>query len=104
MAIVGYSRICQGFMEFDKHLPVILNSLKKDDLLIITADHGNDPSAPGTDHTREYIPILNYCKQMHSGQNIGIRQSFADIAATIADALAINFKCPGTSYFSAIQN
>ena len=102
----GHRRDLPGYakclMEFDVQLPAILASLKADDLLIITADHGNDPSAPGTDHTREYIPILTYNKLMNAGKNIGIRQSFADIAATIADALGVAFKSPGKSFFSEI--
>ena len=90
-------------MEFDNHLPEILESLKEDDLLMITADHGNDPTAPGTDHTREYIPILNYGSKIKAGIDIGVRESFADIAATIADALGIDFATKGKSYYSMID-
>lgn len=104
--LYGHRRDIEGYakclMEFDQHLPSILNSLKKDDLLIITADHGNDPSAPGSDHTREYIPILNYGKYIKGGQTIGIRHSFADIAATVADALEVEYETEGESYFSLI--
>ncbi|MFT5165230.1 MAG: phosphopentomutase [Saprospiraceae bacterium] len=99
--VAGYAN---ALMAFDQELPNILSSLKEDDLLILTADHGNDPSAPGTDHTREYIPILNYGKTVKPDRNIGIRKSFADIAATIAEALDIDFNAPGESYFSIIQN
>ena len=106
--LFGHRRDIEGYakslMEFDQQLPKIIAQLKKDDLLIITADHGNDPSAPGTDHTREYIPILTFGKQMSSGKNIGIRESFADISSTIAEALEINFETPGQSYFSSLQN
>lgn len=99
--IIGYAK---ALMEFDEQVPALLNTLKKDDLLIITADHGNDPSAPGNDHTREYIPILTYGTMVKAGKNIGTRQSFADIAATIAEALGIDFRAPGESYFSEILN
>ncbi len=105
--LFGHRRDIPGYanclMEFDQHIPVLLNSLRDDDLLIITADHGNDPSAPGTDHTREYIPILTYNKKIKGGKNIGIRNSFADISATIAEALGIEFRTQGESYFSALQ-
>lgn len=97
--IAGYAKC---LMEFDAQIPTILQNLQNDDLLIITADHGNDPSASGTDHTREYIPLLNYGKMVKAGQNIGTRQSFADIAATIAAALNVDFKTPGASYLSEI--
>ena len=93
--IPGYAN---ALMEFDARLPEITDSLRPDDLLIITADHGNDPSAPGTDHTREYIPILNYRINSSKGENIGVRNSFADIAATIAEALEVPLNTPGVSY------
>jgi len=105
--LFGHRRDIPGYakclMEFDQHIPTLLNSLKDDDLLIITADHGNDPSAPGTDHTREYIPILTYNKKIKGGKNIGIRNSFADISATIAEALGVAFETAGESYFSKLQ-
>ena len=105
--LIGHRRDVEGYahclMEFDNHLPEILESLKEDDLLMITADHGNDPTAPGTDHTREYIPILNYGSKIKAGIDIGVRESFADIAATIADALGIDFATKGKSYYSMID-
>lgn len=105
--LFGHRRDIEGYakclMEFDAYLPEMLNNLKDDDLLIITADHGNDPSFTGNDHTREYIPILNYGKKIKKGHNIGIRNSFADIAATIAEALNIEFATQGESYFSLIN-
>lgn len=97
--IAGYAH---ALMEFDAYLPEITSNLKADDLLIITADHGNDPSFRGNDHTREYIPILNFGTQVKAGVHIGTRNSFADIAATIADALNIPYTTPGISYFDAI--
>jgi len=104
--LFGHRRDIEGYakalMEFDAYLPEITGSLKENDLLILTADHGNDPSAPGNDHTREYIPILNYGVKVKPGYEIGIRQSFADIAATIAEALQVDFASPGKSYLPEI--
>ncbi len=104
--LFGHRRDIPGYanclMEFDARLPEITDALRPDDLLIITADHGNDPSAPGTDHTREYIPILNYAQSLSKGKDIGVRNSFADIAATIADALDVPLKTPGVSYFNEL--
>lgn len=104
--LYGHRRNVEGYakclMEFDSHLPLIIDSLQEDDLLIITADHGNDPTAPGTDHTREYIPILNVGHQIQNGIDIGTRESFADIAATIAEALGIKFATKGKSYYPSI--
>jgi len=103
--LYGHRRNIEGYarclMEFDTQLPVILEHLRPDDLLIITADHGNDPSAPGTDHTREYVPILNYGKNI-APKNIGVRRTFADIGTTIVDALGVDSDTKGASYLSEI--
>ncbi|TMP80731.1 phosphopentomutase [Pseudoalteromonas phenolica] len=77
---VGYA---EALKQFDDFLPTILNKLQKDDLLIITADHGCDPTAPGTDHTREYVPVLAYTPGIDNIA-LGERQSFADIGQTLA--------------------
>ncbi len=98
--VPGYAK---SLMEFDARLPEITAALRPGDLLIITADHGNDPSAPGTDHTREYIPILNFSPSISKGKNMGVRNSFADIAATIAEALDVPLKTPGVSFFQELQ-
>ena len=95
----GYAR---ALMDFDRQLPDLIDVLKPDDLLIITADHGNDPTAHGTDHTREYIPILNYGNRIIPGKNIGLRKTFADISATIAAALNVPFSGAGNSYLRTI--
>lgn len=73
---------------FDKKLAIILNLLRPDDLLCITADHGNDPTTPSTDHSREYVPLLVYGKSIQSGIHLGIRPTFADLGKTIAQAFA----------------
>jgi len=105
--LYGHRRNIEGYaqclMEFDRKLPEITSSLQENDLLIITADHGNDPSAPGTDHTREYIPILNYGNSIAPGKDMGVRKSFADIAASIAEALEIELDTDGESYFGLIK-
>ena len=82
--IEGYAKALEYF---DSKLPIIIENMKDTDLLIITADHGNDPSTPSTDHSREYIPILIYGKQIKENVNIGTRETYADIGETILDIL-----------------
>lgn len=84
--IEGYARALE---EFDSFLPEIIENLKQDDILIITADHGCDPSTPSTDHSREYVPIIAYGKDLKQNVNIGIRKTYADISATILDLLNV---------------
>ena len=104
----GHRRDVEGYAkaieEFDIFLPKLMAALQPDDLLIITADHGNDPTHHGTDHTREYIPILNVGEKIKKGENIGTRSTFADISATIADAFGIDFSTNGVSYLPQILN
>ncbi len=104
--LYGHRRNIPGYanclMEFDSQLPHILEAMKDSDIMIITADHGNDPSFKGTDHTREYVPILAVGTQVLPGDTIGRRSSFADIAATIADALQLDFDCEGKSFLAQI--
>lgn len=80
--IDGYARALEYF---DNKLPEIIRNMKDTDILIITADHGNDPSTPSTDHSREYVPILVYGKEVKENINLGIRNTYADISATILD-------------------
>ncbi|HMT54585.1 MAG TPA: phosphopentomutase, partial [Saprospiraceae bacterium] len=82
---------------FDAKLPEIMSKMKEDDILIITADHGNDPTWTGTDHTREYIPILIYGQNVPKAYNFGVRNSFVDIAATVSEALGMDFETTGSS-------
>lgn len=96
----GYA---QALEEFDKRLPEIIGVLEDNDLLIITADHGCDPTFKGTDHTREYIPILVFNKKMKKGKSLGIRNSFADIGATIEDYLLKTSKLDGRSFLSEME-
>lgn len=87
--LYGHRRDREGYLkaleEFNYYLPILLKNLHKDDLLIITADHGNDPTYKGTDHTREYIPILMYNPLFKKGRRLEDRDTFADIGATILD-------------------
>lgn len=80
--VAGYTN---AMNEFDKWLGGFVAQMKEDDLLMITADHGCDPATPSTDHSREYVPLLVYGKQAKAGVNLGTRNTFADIAATVVD-------------------
>ncbi|MGL5506933.1 MAG: phosphopentomutase, partial [Paraclostridium sp.] len=81
----------------------IMAAMKEDDVLIINADHGNDPTYKGTDHTREYIPVLVYGKSIKQGLNLGTRNSFADIGATVADMLNVKMTKHGHSFKSEVM-
>ncbi len=91
-----------GLKEFDAWLPEFLNRLKNDDLVIITADHGNDPTTPSTDHSREYVPLLVYGKGFKKNVDLGIRKTFADIQATLAEYFEIPKTDAGESFLSQI--
>lgn len=93
--IKGYAKALEYF---DSKLPTILENMKETDILIITADHGNDPSTPSTDHSREYIPILIYGKQIKENINIGTRATYADIGETILDILNMPLLKTGKSF------
>ncbi len=96
---VGYATALEAF---DKSLPSILRKLKDDDLLIMTADHGNDPTFHGTDHTREYVPLFVYHNNIKTGSSLGIRKTFADVGATIAQNFNIPSPKNGTSFLKSI--
>ena len=81
--IEGYAK---GLEEFDVRLGRITENMTDEDLIMICADHGCDPSWTGTDHTREYVPILCWHKRMSSPVNLGTRKTYADMAATVSDA------------------
>jgi len=106
-ALYGHRNNPRGYADaleaFDQRLPEILAHLKQSDILIITADHGNDPTTPSTNHSRERVPILIVGSDVTPNIDLGTRQSFADVAATIAELLGIdNFKSPGISFASNI--
>lgn len=105
-ALFGHRRDPEGYgkalEEFDARMPEIMSKLRKDDLLIITADHGNDPIHEGTDHTREFVPLLVYSPNFTSGGALPLRSTFADIGATIAENF--NAKAPefGVSFLQSL--
>lgn len=102
----GHRRDPEGYgkalMEFDARVPELLAALKENDLLIITADHGNDPTHHGTDHTREYVPILAYYKNLETGKNLGVRETFADLGATIAENFEVKMPNIGQSFLAQL--
>lgn len=97
----GYAN---ALKEFDTRLPEIMAAMKDEDVLIITADHGCDPTTSSTDHSREYIPVLVYGKQLNAGVNLGIRRGFGDIGATVLDLLGLAAEIDGTSFKGEITN
>ncbi|MHC5547589.1 phosphopentomutase [Bacillus subtilis] len=106
-ALFGHRRDPEGYgralEEFDARLPEVFEKMREDDLLIITADHGNDPIHHGTDHTREYVPILAYSKKHKKAQMLPLADTFADIGATIADNFQTNKPKYGKSFLSLLQ-
>lgn len=92
--LYGHRRDAAGFGQalevFDRWLPSLLAALQPGDLLIITADHGCDPITPGTDHTRESVPLICWHPQLTAGPSLGVRRSFADIAATVAELYGLS--------------
>lgn len=104
--VYGHRNDCDGYAkaltEFDASLPDIMGGLREDDMLIVTADHGCDPGDVSTDHTREYTPLVVYGKRL-GAVNLGTRDSFADIAATVAEYLGVAFECEGKSFLGEIS-
>ncbi|MDY4694424.1 MAG: phosphopentomutase, partial [Blautia sp.] len=93
-ALWGHRRNVEGYgreiEKFDKNLGVLMKELREDDLLILTADHGNDPTYTGTDHTREYVPFLAYSKKMKKGGPMENEDTFAVIGATVAENFGVD--------------
>ena len=107
-AMYGHRRNPKGFgqalMDFDKRLGNVLDEMKPDDLLMITADHGNDPGFKGTDHTRENVPLLVYSPSMNKpNQSLGLRKTFSDLGATILENFNVE-PVKGTSFYKEISN
>ena len=105
--LYGHRRDTEGFARalthFDTRLPEIMRLLGDDGLLIITADHGCDPTFTAhTDHTRERVPLLVWGLGVEEGVNLGQRKSFADVSATVLEALGVNEKLDGTSFYKDI--
>ena len=97
--IAGYAR---ATTEFDVQLGTFMERMREDDVLMITADHGCDPGAPGTDHTREYVPLLVYGAQIRQGLNLGTYPTFAMIGATLADMFGAGLTTKGESLLPRI--
>ncbi len=96
----GYAN---ALTEFDRQLGELMPLLREEDLLIITADHGCDPSTPSTDHSREHVPMVAWGRGIRAGANLGTRDTYAHIAATVADYLGVRTEGMGTSFLSEIM-
>jgi phosphopentomutase len=104
--LYGHRRDTEGYAKalerFDERLPEVIEALRDDDLLIMTADHGNDPTKEGSDHTREYVPLLVYGKNARAGVNLGTRQSLSDIGQTVANNFGLDI-ADGVSFLSDLS-
>ncbi len=105
-SIYGHRNNVEGYanalMEFDLRIPDIINNMKREDILIITADHGCDPTTESTDHSREYVPLLVTGEALKKSVNLGVRSTFADIAATVLDYFNVAGTAAGTSFLKDI--
>ncbi|WP_145024507.1 phosphopentomutase [Paenibacillus sp. Y412MC10] len=107
-ALYGHRRDPQGYgqalEEYDARLPEVFAKMTDDDLLIITADHGNDPTYRGTDHTREYVPLLVYSPRFtNGGSELALRKTFADLGATVAENFGVKMPKYGTSFLGDLK-
>jgi phosphopentomutase len=98
--VMGYA---ENLERFDARLADLLPRLRDDDLLLVTADHGNDPTTPSTDHSREHVPLLVTGARLKSGVELGTRRTFADLGQTIAENFGVGRMKHGTSFLSEIQ-
>ncbi|SMO40963.1 phosphopentomutase [Melghirimyces algeriensis] len=104
----GHRRDPEGYGQaleaFDRRLPEILQAVRPSDLLIITADHGNDPTYKGSDHTREYVPLFVWSPSLsEQGVSLGVRETFSDVGATIADNFGVPSPAHGTSFLNELK-
>jgi phosphopentomutase len=97
--VAGYAR---NLERFDRRLAGLLPRLDAGDLLVVTADHGNDPATPSTDHSREYVPLLVYGERVRAGTALGIRTSFADLGQTLAEVFGVPPLDHGVSFLKEI--
>ena len=98
--VAGYAA---NLERFDARLAEVLRRLRADDLLIITADHGNDPTTPSTDHSREYAPLLALTGHGRPGRALGDRASFADVGQTLAELFEVGAMAHGDSFLAALS-
>ena len=102
----GHRNDVEGFAanleRFDLRLAAVLPRLRQDDLLVVTADHGNDPTTPGTDHTREYVPLLVAGRRVRAGVDLGTRRSFADLGQTLAAGFGVGPLAHGAAFLPEI--
>ena len=96
---VGYAA---NLERFDARLGELLPRLRRDDLLVVTADHGNDPTTPSTDHSREHVPVLLYGALVRGGTDLGVRATFADLAQTLAELFGVGPLPHGMSFLREI--
>jgi phosphopentomutase len=105
--LYGHRNDCAGFAralaELDGWLPSLERAMGPGDAAFITADHGNDPTTPGTDHTREYTPLLVAGPHVRDGVDLGTRATFADLGATLADLFSVTPPRAGTSFLSGLR-
>ena len=97
-----FKSYAKGLEEFDARLKEIIDTMKESDILFITADHGCDPTMPGTDHSREHVPFLAYGKQLKENVNLGTRNSFADMGQTVAEVLKVEKINNGASFLEQL--
>jgi phosphopentomutase len=106
-AVYGHRNDVAGYAanleRFDARLPGIVSRLRDDDLLIITADHGNDPTTPSTDHSREHVPLLAHGARVKAGVDLGTRTTFADLGQTLAENFGVGTLAHGTSFLKEIM-
>ena len=104
--LYGHRNDVDGYADnlerFDERLGHVLSALRESDLLIITADHGNDPTTPSTDHSREHVPILIAGSRVRAGVNLGTRTTFADLGQTLAANFGVGPLAHGTSFLEEI--
>ncbi len=96
----GFGRALE---EFDRWLPQLMGKLQSDDLVLLTADHGCDPTTPGTDHSREAVPLLAWFPALAKGVALGVRETFADVAATLDELLGVGPGPAGTSFLPLLE-
>ncbi|MDR5683527.1 MAG: phosphopentomutase [Armatimonadota bacterium] len=103
----GHRNDPKGYAEnlerIDAALVGVVDALSADDILVLTADHGNDPTTPSTDHSREYVPVLVCGPAVRAGVDLGTRETFSDVGATVAQALGVPWSGPGKSFFSEVS-